>query len=705
MPEALIVQKSVSILQVSYWHQNVSSYTMSTSQGLSDAVDSARPIHVLEHEPILLSDGVTLSAMVWKPLDAVKEPVPAILEYLPYRKRDMTARRDALNHPYFAAHGYACVRVDMRGAGESEGKLQGEYLQQEQDDALEILRWISAQPWCTGSIGMIGISWGGFNSLQVAALRPPELKAIVSICSSDDRYSDDIHYMGGCQLVDNFLWGAFMFSHSVAPPDPALVGERWRDLWMARLEAGVLYMDDWHSHQRRDGFWKHASISEDYRAVQCPVYVVGGWTDPYTNTVFRMMDKLECPKKGLVGPWGHLYPNFAQPGPQIGFLQECLRWWDKWLKNKETGIMEEPALRCYLQDTVPPSPHYNFRPGHWVAEESWPSERITTRALGFAADQLTEKVALSDEKISFCSPQTVGIVAGRWLPFGVTADGPGDQRLDAGSSLLFDSQTLSEPLDILGAPVAQLRISSDKANALIATVLSEVLQDGSVTRLSYGFLNLTHRSSHVDLQALEPGQYYDVAVKLNYCGQRVSAGSRIRLALSTSYFPIVWPSPANATLTIDCAHSRLDLPTRPETPEDAKLKPLGPAVNAPPLPTKELRKANANYTATRDISTGELVYCFDNDSGAFENENTGWRFGTRETVTCAIRPDDPLSARSEHRLRREFGREGMDVAIDGQCRMTVTETEFHITARLEAWEHGDKVFARDHAFSVARDHA
>ncbi|KAK8212775.1 hypothetical protein M8818_002940 [Zalaria obscura] len=365
------------------------------------------PIRVLEHDEIKLSDGTILSAMIWLPEDAETNPVPAILEYLPYRKRDWTAARDASNHPYIASHGYAGVRVDMRGSGDSEGLLLGEYLKQEQDDCLEVLEWIAAQPWCTGSIGMIGISWGGFNGLQVAARRPPQLKAVVSMCSTDDRYNDDIHYQGGCMLVDNFLWGATMFGMNPTPPDPALVGDKWRDIWMKRIETGGLYMSDWLTHQRRDDFWKHASICEDYSSIQCPVYVVGGWMDPYTNTVFRMMDHLKCPKKGLVGPWAHKYPNFAKPGPAIGFLQETIRWWDKWLKGKETGIMDEPPLRCYLQDPAPPQTHYEFRPGHWVAESSWPGKDIKPQRMHLAPGRLVDEKTASDDKVSICSPQTM----------------------------------------------------------------------------------------------------------------------------------------------------------------------------------------------------------------------------------------------------------------------------------------------------------
>src|SRR6202158_2917049 len=201
-----------------------------------DSLQAGAGVREIENVFIPLKDGTRLAARIWLPADAETNPVPAILEYLPSRTRDGTAPRDALTHPYFAAHGYAGVRVDIRGTGESDGVMLDEYLKQEQDDCLEVLEWRAAQPWCNGACGMIGISWGGFNGLQVAARRPPALKAIISLCSTDDRYADDIHFMGGALLRENLTWGSTMFSHQTRPPDPALVGERWRAMWMERLE-------------------------------------------------------------------------------------------------------------------------------------------------------------------------------------------------------------------------------------------------------------------------------------------------------------------------------------------------------------------------------------------------------------------------------------------------------------------------------------
>jgi putative CocE/NonD family hydrolase len=189
------------------------------------------PRKVREEETWLtLKDGCRLAIRLWRPEDSLDRPVPAILEYLPYRKRDLTAVRDALMHPYVAGHGYASVRVDMRGSGESDGVLLDEYLPQELEDGAEVIAWLAAQPWCSGQVGMIGISWGGFNGLQIAAMRPPALAAVISLCSTDDRYADDVHHMGGCLLGDNMSWASTMFDHNACPPDPPRDGQRGRKM-------------------------------------------------------------------------------------------------------------------------------------------------------------------------------------------------------------------------------------------------------------------------------------------------------------------------------------------------------------------------------------------------------------------------------------------------------------------------------------------
>ena len=306
------------------------------------------PLKVVEAPDmgIVLSDGCRLSARVWMPEGASDAPVPAVLEYIPYRKRDGTLPRDEIMHPYVAGHGYACVRVDMRGNGDSDGLMSDEYTIQELADACEVIEWLAEQPWCSGAVGMMGKSWGGFNCLQTAFLQPPALKAVVSVCATTDRFDGDIHFKGGCLLGENFGWGAVMLSYSSRPPDPALARD-WREVWLQRLEAEPWLAPRWADMQERSDYWKHGSICEDWDRMQVPVLIWGGWADNYMNTVAAIVANVPG-SKGIVGPWVHQYPHTAPPGPQVGFLQMAIRWWDRWLKGVQNGAEDDPAYRAYM---------------------------------------------------------------------------------------------------------------------------------------------------------------------------------------------------------------------------------------------------------------------------------------------------------------------------------------------------------------------
>ncbi|TIO26764.1 MAG: CocE/NonD family hydrolase [Mesorhizobium sp.] len=172
---------------------------------------------VIENEWIQMPDGRKLAARIWLP--SSEGAAPAIFEYLPYRKRDGTAARDETTHRVFAEAGYACVRVDIAGTGDSEGQFDDEYSEQELSDGETVLAWIAAQQWCDGNVGMIGISWGGFNGLQLAYRRPPALKAVISIASTVDRYADDGHFMGGCLLSANVDWATQLGAYLARPAD------------------------------------------------------------------------------------------------------------------------------------------------------------------------------------------------------------------------------------------------------------------------------------------------------------------------------------------------------------------------------------------------------------------------------------------------------------------------------------------------------
>lgn len=661
-------------------------------------------VREVENAWIPTRDGTRLAARLWLPEGAERDPVPAILEYIPYRKRDLERRGDSIAHRWFAGHGYAAVRVDLRGSGDSEGVLQDEYLQLELDDAVDVLKWIGSQPWCNESVGMYGISWGGFNGLQVAALQPPELKAVITACSTDDRYADDVHYMGGCLLLDNLSWAAVMFAHNSFPPDPEIVGDRWREMWRRRLEESGLWLETWTRHQRRDDYWKHGSICEDFSKVTCPVFAVSGWADGYSNAVFRLLSNLPGPRRGLIGPWVHAWPHLATPGPAIGFLQECLRFWDRWLKGVDNGLEREPGLVVWMQDSAPPRARYAERPGRWVAESSWPSGRSATRRLKLGRGRLLgDGEPEEDAELDVHSPIGVGRYAGKWCAYDTTPDLPSQQSFEDGGSLVFDSAPLDEAIEILGAPTVQLEIAVDRPVAQIAARLSDVAPDGGVTRVTYGLLNLTHRSGHEHPELLDPGQRYRVTLRLNEVAQRFPAGHRIRLSLSTSYWPIAWPPPEPVRMALWTRSSDLTLPVRPARPEDEQLRHFEPPEGAAPPSVTRLGPAERNRWITHDLGADRHTLRVLKDDGRWRIDEIDLTVAIRVEETYTHVGDDPLSARGETLYDCRFERGDWSVRTVTRMSLGATETEFRIVADLDAWEGESRVYCRSWDARIPRD--
>jgi len=650
-----------------------------------------RPVRRIEHCWIPLPDGCRLAARVWLPEDAETSPVPAIVEYIPYRKRDFTRARDEPMHHYFAGHGYAAVRVDVRGSGESDGVLLDEYAEQELADGVAVIDWLAAQPWCTGAVGMIGKSWGGINVLEIAARRPPALRAIITVCGSDDRYADDAHYMGGCLLNENLTWGSMLLTSSALPPDPALVGERWRALWLARLDHAVLFPEVWLRHQRRDAYWRRA----DLERITCAVYAVGGWADAYTNAIPRLLAGLTAPRKGLIGPWAHVYPHNGSPGPAIGFLQEALRWWDQWLKEIDTGVRDEPLFRIWMQES--------HDGGRWVAEATWPSPRIMPKRFVLGPGRLLEEGGGPETPLAWRSPQSIGLAAGDWCSFGGGDDAPTDQRDDDGGSLSFDSAPLGERLEILGAPVADLELAVDRPEAFVAVRLNEIRPDGSSVRATYGVLNLTHRTSHGHPEALEPGRRYRVRVALNHIAHAFAAGSRVRVAVSTAYWPVVWPSAQAVVLTLFTGASGLELPVRPPDPGDDRLRPFEAPEGAPPAAYVELRPRRVERTVERDEVAGEIVYAVVSEGGQGRMEEIDLELEQSSVRRYRIQEHDPLTARAEVVQRMGLRRGPWAVAVESRVWLSATEEAFALRARLEAFEGDTLVRSRSWDCRVARD--
>lgn len=668
---------------------------------MNEVTSPTSTVVMRDHVQIRMRDGTLLSARIWLPSDAEQHPVPVLLEYLPYRKGDWTAPRDAQRHPWYAAHGYASVRVDMRGSGDSEGVMLDEYAPIEQQDALDVIDWLAEQSWSTGNVGMFGISWGGFNSLQVAALRPKPLKAIVTVCSTDDRYADDVHYFGGAVLaIDMVAWATTMLAFTARPPDPSRVGPPWRDLWQQRLDALEPFLDTWMSHQERDEYWQHGSVCQDYSAIEAAVLAVGGWADPYRNTVFRLVENLSSPVKGIIGPWPHQYPDIARPpGPAIGFLQETLRWWDHWLKGKDTGVTGDPALRVWMQDSVRPATAYITRPGHWVTEPSFPSPNIEDRFYPLA--DMVARAYDGIDKVLVDTPQHTGIDAGRYFPFGNSSDLPPDQREEDGRSVCFDTAPLTGPVEVLGLPAVQLRVTATSAANVIVR-LCDVAPDGSSTLVTRGCLNLLKRDGMDQVAPVIAGEALDLSVPMVGIAWTFPPGHRIRVGVSTSYWPWIWPHPLNSQVVVNIVGSQLCLPLR--HPEAAS-EPVSfePPEQAPPMPVEFHVTGREPEREVRYLpQSGQWQLIVDPNYGGRRTYPDGLVFDEKVAETYTIKADDPLSAEAASRWKVRLRRPDWDVQIEATGRMTADHNHFFTEHELVARLNGESVAERRWTRTIPR---
>jgi uncharacterized protein len=662
-----------------------------------------RPVRTIEHLWIELADGCRLAARMWLPEDADARPVPAVLDAVPYRKGDGTAARDATRYPYIAGHGYACVRLDLRGSGDSDGLIDDEYTEQEQADVEAVIGWLARQGWCTGAVGMIGVSWGGFAALQAAARHPAALRGVVAIHATDDRYADDVHYIGGCVLATDMVhWSACMGAYAGQPPDPAVVGAGWRDAWRARLEAMEPWVATWLAHQRRDDYWRGGSACERYDAIECPILAVGGWVDGYRDFVLRLLEHSAAPVRGLIGPWGHTWPERGAPGPAIGFLQEVVRFFDAALKGADNGFMDEPALVSWMQERIGPVPGCAQRPGRWVAEPSWPSPNVVVRRLALGDGVLAEQPA--GARASLRGLQATGAEAGVWCGDGGPADLPGDQRPDDAGSLCWDSEPLEQRLELLGKAAAVLELESDRPLALVAVRLCEVAPDGESTLIARGLLNLARRAGHDRTVALEPGEPVAVRVPMQSTSYAVPAGHRLRLAVSPTYWPWAWPSPEPVTLTVvSGGESALELPVRRAGELDDRLRPFGAPEWAPPLAEETLTAGPVGRSLRRDLGTGAVETVFDWIDARSRLEASGLELGERNVARYRIVEGDPLSASAACDVEVGLARGDWRLRVDVRSTMTCDAERYLVTTELDAYEGERRTFGRRWEHAIARD--
>jgi predicted acyl esterase len=668
----------------------------SDSQSPINISTSDLPYDVIDEEIyITVSDGTRLAARIWKPIVSDIEQFPVILEYIPYRKRDGTRKRDEEQHAYLAGHGYVCARVDMRGSGDSEGIQLDEYLPIEQQDGLDIIDWLSKQSWSSGNVGMFGLSWGGVTSLQMAAHRPAALKAIVPVGATDDRYYDDGCYFVGGLAGEAIGWGGVMFGYNGRPPDPLIYGEGWRDAWLKRLEEPPLFMKTWLEHQQRDDYWLQGTVSTDYSRIEIPVYAISGWTDCWPNTVMRLMKNLTATRKGLIGPWAHLYPDRALPGPGVNFLDEMLRWFDRWLKGTENGIEYEPMLTLYRQENVSADPRHNWRDGVWLDAQSWPDESLTLREIWLSSDGVSD--VPFQGQMSINSPQSLGMMSGDYMPLDTDtrkAQMPGDQRSEDAGSLCFDMPIQSAPLDIIGTTTAEFEVSSNASSGLLAVRLCDVAPDGSSTLITYGIMNLAQRAGR-EVQALvSPQERYRVSLILNDTAHRVVEGHKLRVAVSNAMWPMAWPVADNHTLTLHLENCRVVLPQVILQPSDNARVLFQPAKIAKASTVSVLEADCPSRTILDDLSTGKRSLTIREDFGKTHLSSADLVVSGFTQNRFEISDKDVHSAVAEYQFKMGYARNGWDVETVGQMTMTCDQDAFFLRGKVRGLEDGQEIYCR-----------
>ena len=537
---------------------------VATYSGVQPMALSAEGISFVKNIMVPTRDGTKLAMDIHVP--AGRGPWPVILTYIPYRKDDQRPLAGMQNH--WAEHAYIGARVDCRGTGSSEGSNDDEYRPVEQFDGFDVVEWIAEQEWCDGKVAMTGGSYGGFTSVQIAALAPPHLVTIIPWNFTDDRYTDDCHYRGGAWrcYYDIGAYGCSMIGMNAMPPYPEYSGERWAELWEERLEQNVPYLLTWLANQTDGEYWRLGSIRDRYHEINTPALLIGGWRDGYCNAPLRTSQHMTAPTKVLIGPWNHSGPDCETPGPSLAREHLTVRWCDYWLKGIENGIKDEPDINVYVQTFDRPDPYRTRTSGYWRREPTFPIPGSFARRL-----LLGDELRLDDGDVAldgydeYRYRPSVGIAGGLWsagVPYGL----PGDQREDEIYSLNYTSEPLEEPLEIIGMGKTVLHVSSSAPVMAFVARLSDVAPDGTSAQVTIGVLNGTRRNSLTEAEPMKPGEIYELHVDLDATAWRFERGHRVRLSISSADFPNLWPTPYNGTNRIyrdTERESYLELPVVP----------------------------------------------------------------------------------------------------------------------------------------------
>lgn len=605
--------------------------------------------------------GRRLMGRLWRP--ATAEPVPAIIDASPYRSFDiLRPGQDRLLRAW-AERGYAVLALDTAGSGGSEGVLDDEYLTSEIDDAVAAVDWCAAQAWCSGAVGMSGLSWAGFVALRAAARRPAALKALAIGGVSEDGWTTDIHSLGGATYAARVDWAATMLAFNAMPPDPLQVGEGWRAMWLERLAANRPWIEPWLSHPERDGFWAGKAV--DPAALDLPLLVYGGLADKYATSVLRIARAWGGPVRAIIGPWEHAPPDTAARGPRIGFQALAADWWDRWLKG-DAAAPDLAPLTAWIGE---PDRDGGLETGRWIAADL-PSADAPRLGLAFDAGGMLAPVPKSPERL---------------IP-DLYEDAPAPFDL-AGRAVAL-AEPAAEAVDVLGAGVVRARIARDRPGGQIVARLVDVAPDGAAVRMSVGALNLA-----IAAPGAEP---VDIGIPLQATAWRLKPGHRLGLALAAEGWPTLWPAREEVALTIEPGSLRLDLPLAAET---------GPAPDLPsPRLPRGVRVEALKQLAPADAEPADLdlpgAAVLESQSLGHHLPDTGADYLWRSRFGLALTGAGQAVAAKTAAIA--FERPGWSIRIETRLEVRSTADAFEIGWSVRAREAGAVVFDRSDTARVPR---
>ena len=659
------------------------------------------PFKVIETETewISVSDGTRLAARVWRPEVDPAIKVPAVIEIIPYRRRDGTLPVDERIHPYWAGNGIAAIRVDLRGCGDSQGFLMDEYLAIEQNDAVDVIDWVSRQPWCNGNVGMTGLSWGGFASLQVAARNPAPLKAIIAVGATVDRYNDDIHYKNGCMLNENFGWGSSLTAFTTRPPDPEVVGKNWEEIWLQRLENLPFFAEKWIENQTYNDYWKHGSVKEEYQNIKVPVMIVGGLNDLYVNALPGLLENLSGACHAVCGPWAHNFPHLATPGPTYDYLADTLQWWQKWLGEPPVKEFGHKTQLVFLKESAAPTPNATNLPGFWIRQENWPPASCHSTAL-YLGDGTLSATSTTCTDFKIHSPVSTGALAGEWIPHCSGVEIAGDQHAIDAQSTCFDGAPLNEAFDILGRPALTISLSSSAPTGHLIARLCDVAPDGSSELVSIGVINLCHRNGNVSPAAMPINKVQKIEVPLDYTAHRFVPNHRLRVALSTAYWPLIWPAVDNPALSLSGGASVLTLPQK-KMVESEKV--LVDPPTAPPKPNMtENRASKSQRHVHRDLANGKTIVEIVDDLGEQIYDDHGLSTSATKSERYEIEDGDTLSAQAHISWNFKYQRGKWLAETKTETQMSCDQDNYFIAAKVSAFKGGKLIFEKSFDRKILR---